>query len=53
MAGTPEQCSSSSKLFKAVEESMNIFQNKQIFGALTFAIACSYDLQQKNFKISD
>jgi len=51
MAGTLEQCSSSSKLFRAVEESMAIFQNKQIFGALTFAMACSADLQQKNFKI--
>ena len=51
MAGSPEQCTSSSKLFRAVEESMTIFQNKQIFGALTFAIACSSDLQQKNFKI--
>ena len=51
MAGTPEQCASSSKLFKAVEESMAIFQNRKIFAALTFAAACSSDLYQKYFKI--
>jgi CHAT domain-containing protein len=51
MAGTPEQCDSSSKLFRAVEESMTIFQNRKIFAALTFAAACSSDLYQKYFKI--
>lgn len=51
IVGTPEVCSSSSKLLKAVEESMAIFQNREIFAALTFAMVCNFDLQQKNFKI--
>ena len=52
MIATPELCSSSTKLFNAVQESMEIFDNRRIFGALAFAMVCDPKLLEKSYRIN-